>query len=188
MHRKHHPNSEQALQYATQLETTHKQIQMNLEKGQNEMELRENKSRKEGPQLKEGNKVWLNTKNLKTKRPSRKLDHTKVGPFRIEAVVGPVNYQLELPKNSKLHPVFHVSLLEKASDNIPTATTFDYEPEEEDIYEVEKILHQNGDQYLIKWVNYPDSENTWEPEENLLPNCAKLLQAWKRRGSKLSAR
>ena len=109
------------------------------------MERRENKLKRDGPQLKKGDKVWLNTKNLKTKRLNRKLDHTKVGPFRIEAVVGPVNYQLELPKNSKLHPVFHVLFLEKASDNTPTATTFDYEPEEEDIYEVEKILHQNGD-------------------------------------------
>ena len=114
---------------------------MNLEKAQNEMERRENKLKKDGLQLKEGDKVWLNTKNLKTKRPSRKLDYTKIGPFRIEAVVRPVNYQLELPKNSKFHPIFHVSLLEKASDNIPIATTLDYKPEEEDIYEVEKILY-----------------------------------------------
>ena len=178
---KTNPQSQEGLKYADDLKQTHKQIEMSLEKAQNDMEIYENKYRKNGPQLKEGDKVWLNTKNLKTKRPSKKLDHLRVGPFRIEAIVSPVNYQLELPDDTKIHPVFHVSLLEKASNDEPVAQTFEYEPEEDTTYEVEKILQQKDNQYLIKWVGYPDSENTWEPEENLLPNCAKLLQEWKRR-------
>ncbi len=43
---------------------------------------------------------------------------------------------------------------------------------DENIYDVEKIINDrviNGKiQYLIKWVGYPDSENTWEDEENVL--------------------
>jgi len=38
-------------------------------------------------------------------------------------------------------------------------------------YEVEKILgkrkRQGGVEYLIKWAGYDNSQNTWEPEENL---------------------
>lgn len=138
-------------------------------------------SRKEGPQLEEGMKVWLSTVNLKPKRPNKSLDHKRIGPFKIKEVVGPVNYKLELPPDAKVHPVFHISLLEKASDDTPVATEFKYEPEEESVYEVEKILDYKNDKYLIKWAIYPDSENTWEPEANLLPNCAKLLQDWRRR-------
>jgi len=35
------------------------------------------------PLLKEGDKVYLYTKNLKSKRLSKKLDYVKVGPFLI---------------------------------------------------------------------------------------------------------
>ena len=38
-------------------------------------------------------------------------------------------------------------------------------------YEVEDIvgsrLHRNKTEYLVKWVGYPMSECTWEPESNL---------------------
>ena len=131
--------------------------------------------RKKEPQLKEGDKVFLLTKNLKTKKPSKKLDRVKVGPFLIAAVKGPVNYQLELPKGTKIHPVFHISLLEPANPSIPVQTTpLDLEPEEE-LYEVEKILRQRGQRYLVKWKGYPDSENTWEPQRNFV-NSQKLLR------------
>ena len=43
---------------------------------------------------------------------------------------------------------------------------------EPDVHRTEKILksrRRNGKiQYLVKWSNYPSSENTWEPEENIL--------------------
>lgn len=47
-------------------------------------------------------------------------------------------------------------------------------------YEVEKILgkrnNKNGRvEYRIKWLNYPESESTWEPESNL-SSCKKLLE------------
>ena len=60
--------------------------------------------------------VWLSTKNIKTERPSKKLDHKMVGPFRIKALVG-LSCQLDLPTSMKIHDVFHPSLLQKASDN-----------------------------------------------------------------------
>ena len=39
-------------------------------------------------EYKVGNNVWLSTKNIKTERPSKKLDHKMVGPFQIKALVG----------------------------------------------------------------------------------------------------
>jgi chromobox protein 5 len=49
---------------------------------------------------------------------------------------------------------------------------------EDEEYEVEKILgkrkRQGGVEYLIKWAGYDNSQNTWEPEENL--DCADRIK------------
>jgi hypothetical protein len=67
-----------------------------------------------GPTLKEGDKVYLLQKNIATKRPSDKLDHKKLGLFKIAKIKSLVNYRLKLPKIIKIHPIFYVSLLELA--------------------------------------------------------------------------
>src|SRR5436189_6225952 len=65
------------------------------------------------PLFKIGDLVWLSRRNITTTRPSQKLDHKRLGPFRISEVVGESKsaFKLELPARMKVHPVFHVSLL-----------------------------------------------------------------------------
>src|SRR5271156_1443163 len=81
-----------------------------------------NKKRSEGPDLKEGDLVYLLRKNIKTTRPSSKLDHTKLGPFQIEKAHGKLTYRLKLPKDMRIHPVFHISLLEPAPPSAKPVT------------------------------------------------------------------
>jgi hypothetical protein len=71
------------------------------------------------PALRIGDKVWLSTKNIRTTRPSKKLDQRRMGPYPITAIVGPRAYQLGLPGNLKIHPTFHVNLLEPAAQDDP---------------------------------------------------------------------
>ena len=129
-----------------------------------------NKHQKEGPTFKRGEKAFLLRRNIKTKQPSQKLDHQKIGPFTIKEKIGQVNYHLKLPESMKqIHLVFHISLLEPAPKNARTQK--DIEIESEDEYEVEKILSYkqvNGrPYYLVKWKDYNTSENTWEPIAHL---------------------
>jgi hypothetical protein len=94
------------------------------------------------PQLKKGDKVYLLTKNLKIKKKSKKLDHVKVEPFFIKEVKGSVNYELDLLKDAKVFLVFHISLLKSADPSTPIQGTFHYHPQEEDRFEVERILEK----------------------------------------------
>ena len=61
--------------------------------------------------IQEGDKVWLESKNIKLRYETKKLAPKREGPFEIEEVLSPLNYQLSLLKQWKIHPIFHATLL-----------------------------------------------------------------------------
>ncbi|QRW10290.1 Retrotransposable element Tf2 protein [Ceratobasidium sp. AG-Ba] len=62
-------------------------------------------------EYKAGDKVWLVGQNITTRRPSKKLDNKKLGPFVISEKISSHVYRLELPKTMQTHNVFHINLL-----------------------------------------------------------------------------
>jgi hypothetical protein len=50
------------------------------------------------PIFKKINKVYLIRRNIQTKRLNTKLDHKKLGLFKIKRVTRLINYELVLPK------------------------------------------------------------------------------------------
>jgi hypothetical protein len=76
----------------------------------------------QGKQLKEyavGDSIWLSAKNIRTKRPSKKLDLKYYGPFPITERIGKQAYKLKLEDSvGRIHPVFHVSLLEPCPPSV----------------------------------------------------------------------
>jgi hypothetical protein len=61
----------------------------------------------------------LHTKNLRSKQPSKGLNHVKVRPFLISKRNRPVTYTLKLPPDAKIYPRFYISLLEPANKDTP---------------------------------------------------------------------
>jgi hypothetical protein len=101
------------------------------------------------PMLKEGDKVYLIRRNIQTKQPSTKLDHKKLGLFKIKRVAGLVNYELVLPKTMNIHPVFHISLLEPVLLEALLAPVTKIEP-----------VNPSAEYEVEEWTDYPHSENT----------------------------
>src|SRR5262249_46231795 len=134
-----------------------------------------------------GNQVWLLRRNVTTTRPSDKLDYKRLGPFAITAKVGNAAFRLQLPSSMKIHPVFHVSLLEPFRPNDIPGRVQDPPPpaiiDGHEEFEVETILdsrvRRKKLQYLVHWKDWPISSRTWEPPEHL-SNAQDSIEAFHR--------
>ena len=71
----------------------------------------------EGPDLKKGNKVYLLTKNLKSKRLSKKLNYIKIRLFKIISKVIEVLYRLDLLLKIKIYLVYYIAMLKPVYKN-----------------------------------------------------------------------
>lgn len=66
----------------------------------------------EAPDYQPGDLVYLEATNLRSDRPSKKLDDHCFGSFKVLKKVGEHAYKLDLPRTWKrIHPVFHTTLL-----------------------------------------------------------------------------
>ena len=84
---------------------------VHLQRRVRNQEIQANRRRRPHPPYQPGQRVWLSTRDLKLRLPSRKLSPRYVGPFKILRQINAVTYELELPVNYRISPSFHVSLL-----------------------------------------------------------------------------
>ena len=62
-------------------------------------------------ELKVGDNVWLENKNIHVNRPLKKLDQKRYRSFRILKDIGLGAFQLELPEGWMIYNVFNKDLL-----------------------------------------------------------------------------
>ena len=143
------------------------------------------------PTLNVGDLVFFNRKNIATLRPTRKFDDKKFGPFKILRKLSDVVFKLSLPASMRIHPVFHVSMLEPRSTDTFVEQTVDPPVpvilDDVEEFELSEILDSKwvGRSssckvlYLVHWRGYSPSDCTWEPVENL-QNAPDVLEAFHR--------
>ncbi len=86
-----------------------------LGKGTEEVQGFGDKSRRE-VKFREGDEVWLNIKNFQLPEGlNHKFFGPYAGPFKVLKKKLFDTYKLELPENLRVHPTFHVSLLNPVS-------------------------------------------------------------------------
>jgi hypothetical protein len=146
-------------------------------------------SKRDGPKFAEGDYVMLDGRHIKTKRACRKLDAKLYGPFRILSV-GKQLVKLELPPRWRIHPTFHISLIEpyRGDPHRPTVNpqTIDIEADDEG-WTPEAIVaagpeddHAARHKFLVKWQGFSHEENTWEEFDHMFDIASDLVRAYYR--------
>ena len=105
-------------------------------------------------------------------RPCRKLSYKFFRPFQVTERIGTLAYRLQLPPDSRIHPVFHVSQLKPFTpDYTPVFAELPRVPdltggETEPVAILERRMMKKGDapvvQLRVQWANMPTSATTWE--------------------------
>jgi len=127
------------------------------------------------------NRVWLNAHNIQTYLLNRKLGLKRFEPFQIIDKIEKQAYKLDIPAKWRIHPVFNVLLLkpfksssdyanQSQEDGFKSMKILEKLPSKLE-YKVEELMNSkrnlNTLYYLVKWKDYDESENTWEPAGNL---------------------
>ncbi|ERF68925.1 hypothetical protein EPUS_09503 [Endocarpon pusillum Z07020] len=99
-----------------------------------------NQRRHPAPVYHEGDKVWLNARNIRTRRPCKKLDDKWIGPFEIKRTIGSTACELALPSSLRIFPIFHVALLRPCHADVPPRPIVGNDISDETEWEVETIL------------------------------------------------
>ncbi|KAL7113985.1 hypothetical protein ACP275_04G093400 [Erythranthe tilingii] len=130
----------------------------------------------------EGDWVYLKLKPYKqlSLRKSRvwKLAPKFCGPFMVLKKIGEVAYELQLPRDAKVHPIFHVSQLKRkvgktdsVVENIPALddkNQFLLIPEKVIERRLAKKNNAAVTQWLVQWAHLPVEEASWEDAEEMM--------------------
>ena len=137
-----------------------------------------------------GDKVFLKVTLIKGSMrfgKKGKLSPRFIGAFEILERVGNVSYRLALPPSlSRIHNVFHISMIKKyvpdsshVLDDKPLQLEKDLTYEEHPIQILDRRIKElrNKRIHLVKilWRNNSMEEATWEHEEEMKNKCPKLF-------------
>jgi len=137
-------------EFLIRLQKSWEQANKAMEKAQKNMKKQFDKKRRTPQELKIGDNVWLENKNIHLNRPSKKLDNKRYRPFRISKDIGSGVFELELLEGWMIHNIFNEDLLTQCTEpkfkgqhmELASLPTIINEEEEYKIEEVRKHRKQ----------------------------------------------
>jgi len=128
-----------------------KQVRLKLSRVQNRMKQVYDKGHRE-KEFQLGDLVYVRLhpyrQHTVARRSNMKLAAKYYGPYKVVERLGEVAYKLELPQGSKVHSVFHVSLLKK--QELTPQSILDFKGQD----------HKK--EVLIHWCGHSPANATWE--------------------------
>ena len=116
--------------------------------------------------LEKGTKVFVRGPKLQNK-----LEARYQGPYTIKGTTKNNNYWLLNKKGETLKTSYPLSRLKVVADTVSDEETYEIE-------EIQDDRTRNGiKEYLVKWKNFPESDNTWVKESNM--NALETIEAYK---------
>ena len=83
-----------------------------------------NKHKQNVPNYVVNDEIWFDTRNMQTKRPSKKLSDKFETPFFITKIINLHIYKFELPRDWTIHQIFYMNLFRPGStDFLPGQLT-----------------------------------------------------------------
>ena len=123
-----------------------------------------------------GDKVWLESYNLSTDAPSKKLAAKRLGPYEILGLVGPTSYRLDIPTSWRVHNVFHAGLLSHTKvDTIPNRVP-PPQPRvtmrEQELWVIDRFVNsrwfRGKFQLKIRWEDQTEEQDDWRDYSTIL--------------------
>jgi hypothetical protein len=162
-------------------------LQLHLHRAQQRMKTQADKRRSERSFV-IGDRAYLKLQPYVqmsvAKRANHKLSFKYYGPYTVVDKIGAVAYKLELPEESRIHPVFHVSQLKPAhlrQDQVHLPLPVDTSEFQVPLEVLDYRWHRtsNGMVYqgLISWTHNVPEAATWEDLEDL-HRCLPHAPAW----------
>ena len=130
------------------------------------------------------NKVWLNIRNMKIKRSSKKFENKNDESFIVKVVYEFHVYELKLFTNWIIHFVFYISLLHlNSNDSLLNQISLEFlsdhiDSENNEYWKIKNILiievRANRLKVLIKWTEYEKPQ--WKSMKDIVENAKDLIK------------
>ena len=128
-----------------------------------------------------GDRVWLESYNLSTDTPSKKLAAKHLGPYTILEQVGNSSYRLDIPVTWRVHNVFHAGLLSRTKDDTIPGRNPAPQPtvriQDQELWVINRFVNsrwfRGRFQLKIRWEDQSEEQDDWRDFREILAESVK---------------